>query len=357
MPKADKAARPLLASFAIAVNGTPLSRVVAAHVTSVVVDEDVALPGMFSFDLVGSDDRRAPASWVDSDLFAIGASVEIKLGYDERVTTLLTGEITALEPEFGVDHLPNLTVRGFDRLHRLQRGRRTRTFAQHKDSDAAGTIASQAGLSADTTDSGVTHDYLIQANQTDFEFLSARAAAIGYELRVSDRTVLFRPRRPTAGAKVTLSPQTDLLEFQPRMTAAQQVSDVSLRSWSVKDKKVVTSQARASEGVSAMGKGRTGPATAQSAFGSAAEPIIASSPLSAAEGDRFATARLTDAALAFISGDGLCWGHADVRAGSVIAIADIGTRFSGPYYVTRTRHRYSSHDGYTTEFGVQRNAS
>src|SRR5207247_109569 len=113
--------------------------------------------------------------------------------------------------EFAADHLPNLTVRGFDCLHGLQRGRWTRTFTQQKDSDVAERIASERHLSSDVVDSGVTHEYLVQANETDFEFLSRRAAAIGYELRGRDRTLSFRPRESATGGGVKLSTQSDLL--------------------------------------------------------------------------------------------------------------------------------------------------
>lgn len=358
MPKAQKADRPVLPSFTIAIGGDKLEAATAAHVVAVTIDQDVALPGMFSFDLVGSDDQKVQASWIDSDLFKIGRKVEVKLGYHEKVDSVMIGEITALEPEFGVDHLPNLTVRGFDGLHRLQRGRKTQTYTQQKDSDVASTIAGKAGLSADgVVDSGVTHDYLVQANQTNFEFLSERAAAIGYELRVDGEKLCFAPAQNREGAKVTLSLQSDLLEFHPRLTAARQVSDVSVRGWNVKEKTTIASLARAGDEVSAMGGEKTGPAAAESAFKAASEPVTAWTPVSQAEADRFTKGRIKDIALDYITGDGICWGRTDVRAGTVIEIKEIGKRFSGPYYVTRVKHRYSSRGGYVTEFSVRRNAS
>ena len=36
---------------------------------------------------------------------------------------------------------------------------------------------------------------------------------------------------------------------------------------------------------------------------------------------------------------------------------DLGTRFSGQYYVTSAVHRYTRRDGYITDFRVRRNAS
>jgi phage protein D len=56
-------------------------------------------------------------------------------------------------------------------------------------------------------------------------------------------------------------------------------------------------------------------------------------------------------------GEGVCTGRTDLHAGQVIKIEGIGARFSGRYYVTSTRHRYSHQDPYTTHFVVRRNAA
>ena len=355
MPKADKTSRPALPTFSIVIENDPFPRDIGAHVVSITVDDDVTLPGMFSFDLVGSDDRKA--SWVDSDVFSIGRSVEIKLGYDGDPATVIKGQITALEPEFGVDHLPNLTVRGYDRLHWLQRGRQTRTFIKQKDSDAAETIALAANLTPNVVDSGVMHDYLAQTNQTDFDFLSERAACIGYELRVRGKELLFGPADIGRSAGIVLSLQSDLLAFHPRMSAAGQVNALGLRRWSVADKSAATGEARTGDEMSAMGGEESGPAQTEAVFGSASDSVSRQPTLTQAEADRYARARFNDMALDFITGEGLCWGKPDLLAGAVVQIAEIGRRFSGPYYVTRAKHSYGRRQGYVTEFSVRRNGS
>src|SRR6187200_2144711 len=127
----------VLSAFDFLVGGTPLGPEDAAHVDTVEVDHEAGLPGMFAVRLVGTDDLGSELPWVDDARFAVGAPAELKLGYQGDLATVIVGEITGLEPEFRLDRPPSLTVRGFDRLHRLQRGRRTRTFLQQKDSDVA----------------------------------------------------------------------------------------------------------------------------------------------------------------------------------------------------------------------------
>src|SRR5436189_4324381 len=117
MAKADPKKALLTAAFEVAINGSPLPGPAAAHVASVTVDEDLGLPGMFAVELVGSEDQDEEIPWIDdTDLFSVGNVVELKLGYGDQTDTLMVGEITGLEPEFGASRLPNLLVRGFDRL-------------------------------------------------------------------------------------------------------------------------------------------------------------------------------------------------------------------------------------------------
>ena len=170
---------PLVPNFEITINGSPLPVEAKLHLMSLSVDHDVNLPGMFTLELTDSDSQDEETSWInDEELFAIGNVVEIELGYGNDLETLIIAEITGIEPEFAFDRLPSLTVRGYDRRHRLQRGRKTKTFVQQKDSDIASTIARDTGLTAQVVDSLVVHDYVLQADQTDCEFLQQRAKRI-----------------------------------------------------------------------------------------------------------------------------------------------------------------------------------
>ena len=340
------------------INGSPLPAEAEAYVAGVTVDESVELPSMFTLEMTGSDAQEEEVPWIDDQkLFAIGNVVEIKMGYVDDLETLLIGEITALEPEFVFDRLPSLMVRGYDRRHRLQRGRKTRTFVQQKDSDISSQIASEAGLTGQAEDSRIVHDYVLQANQTDLEFLRDRASRIQYEVVVEDKTLFFRPVANAQSEVLTLTMDDDLLEFYPRLSSAGQVSEVTVRSWSPKDKKELVGQAKAGDEVSTMGGQESGAAISESAFGAAIELLSASPVATQAEADQLAKARFNHLVLDLISGEGVCWGRTDLRSGKVIKIEGVGQRFSGQYYVTAAVHRYSPQSGYRTHFTIRRNAS
>jgi phage protein D len=352
-PLPQDIARP---AFAITVDGTALPIEVVLHVNRVSVDEDAGLPGMFAIELAAGDTDNETA-WIDDGTFAIGAAVEIKMGYGDSPQTLIAAEVTGLEPTFIRGGWPSLIVRGHDRRHRLLRGRKTRSFVQQKDSDIASAIASEAGLTAQATDSQVVHDYVLQANQTNMEFLQERAARIEYEVVVEGKTLHFRPVQNDQGEVLTLTPEDDLLEFRPRLSTMRQFGEIEVRGWSPKDKKEIVAKAKSGDEVSSMGGTDSGAAIAESAFGAAAVLLSDLPVFTQAEADQLARARFNRAVLELVLGDGVCTGRTDLHPGQVVKIDGIGTRFSGQYYVTATSHRYTQHDAYQTHFVVRRNAA
>jgi phage protein D len=356
MPKAEFS-QPLVPLFAVIINGSPLKAAELAYVTSIAVDEAVDLPGMATIELSGADTLGKRLPWVNDARFDIGHAIEIKLGYGGRLERLFAGEITGLEPKYTANGVPSLLVRGFDRLHRLLRGRKSRTFVKQKDSEIVSKVVQDAGLTAEATDSRVTYEHVYQHNQTDWEFLRVRAQRIGYEILAADKKVLFRPVANDGTEALTLTFNNDLLEFHPRLTSALQVDEVSALGWNVKDKKVFVGTSRVGDEVSKMGGQQSGGAIASKAFGAASEKIDFSSLTTQAEADQVARAKLNDAALRLIVGEGLCYGRTDLRAGKVIKLDGIDQRFSGLYYVTATVHSFTLRNGYQTHFNVRRNAS
>jgi phage protein D len=344
-----------IAQFAIRLDGTALDSAVAWQIQSITVEQSVELPGMFALELCGSDDWGAVTGWMDGDEpFGVGGEIEVSAGYSgTSLQPLMLGEITALESEFGANGPPRLTVRGYDLRHRLQRGRKIRTFSKMKDSAIASKIAQEAGLAAEAVDSKVDHEYLIQANQTDFEFLMDRARQINYEVLVRNKRLYFRPVANDAKPNLSLSMANDSLsEFRARLSTSGQVSQTSVRGWDVKQKKEIVS----AQGSQTSAMGRTGGAALVKKFGSARELVVTQPITSLAEADQLALAYFNQLALPLVRGEGTCPGCPKLQAGNVIEIKDVGKRFSGPYYVMTASHRYEHDSGYSTHFTVQRNA-
>jgi phage protein D len=345
----------LVTDFDILINGSPLSSEEETHIIDIMVDLDIAIPSMFSITLAGSSSRRDDLAWLDNEkLFSVGNTVEIRLGYyGDRLTSIFEGDLTGIEPEFAADRAPHLTLRGYDRRHRLQRGNQTRSFIKLKDSAIASTIASEVGLKANVKDSKIIHQYLLQSNQTNLAFLQERASLIGYEVLVEGKDFFFQPMGNGSGTSLTLDfAQDELLTFYPRLSSMNQVTDFAVQGWNVKEKKAIT--IKVGNVTSKMGGLVSGVDLTKKAFGGAIASTVDIPIFDQGEAKQIAEAQLNRTALALITGEGSCLGRTDLKPGQVIQMQGLGKRFSGQYYVTGVKHRLRPDQGYITTFKVQR---
>lgn len=342
---------PLVPAFDVLIDGTSCRMAFAGHVTSLTVEDDIGLPGMFTLELAGA--RAGDLPWLDDEArFAPGRRFEVRLGYAGRLETVMTGELAAIEPEFRAGGPPILRLRGYDARQRLQRGTRTRTFLDSTDSDIATELGRAAGLSVQARDSAIRHAYVVQANQSDMAFLRERAARIGYEILFRDGKLLFQPSGFDAGAEVTLKIGGELIEFLASASVAAQSSTVALRGWNVKEKNAVA--ATAAGGAVMSGTGAA--AWAERAFGGPVATLISDSPVATqGEADALAAARFEQGGLELVTVEGLTFGRTDLRPGAVVQIEGAGKRFSGRFYLHATAQRYAPGGGFTTRFWGRRN--
>ncbi|NEQ37483.1 MAG: phage late control D family protein [Okeania sp. SIO3I5] len=341
----------------ILVQEKAISPELEADFISVKVSEDLEAPGMFELKFVIWDLEKQEFTWIDETVFELGDSVEIQMGYNNNIETVMVGEITGLEPEFSQDTTPILVIRGHDLRHRLLRGRQTKSFTQMKDSDIVSQIAKAKGLTATVEDTKIKLEYVLQKNQTDWEFLQERAERLGYEVVVDNKTLYFRPPDNAEQKLFTITYGDDLRDFQPRLSTMNQVYQVQVQGWIPKDKAMVLGKAGAGKEGSIMGGSTSGAKEVQKAFGLSSDIIVNQSVSSKAEADNMSLGQFKDGLLNYITGEGTCQGYPSLRAGKVIEIAGVGNKFGGLYYLMTVEHSYSESQGYQTSFTVRRNAT
>ncbi|MBI1878918.1 MAG: VgrG-related protein [Chloroflexi bacterium] len=343
MPKAE-----YFTQFFIKIGGQDVPVELADDLAEVVVDTSLDMPDMFTM-LIHDYNLK----WVDSNLLDFGKEVEIKVetGSEQGnlAGTLIKGEITALEPHFSSDGRTSLLVRGYDKSHRLHRGRKTRTFAKQTDSDIVQKIAGEIGLTPQTDATNITYDFVLQNNQTNMEFLLARAARIGYQVYAAEGKLYFKKGDTPLGTGSELKFTETLISFQPRLTTSGQADKIIVKGWDPKGKKPIMAQATPNSSLNQGGTGKTGGATAQKAFGSAEAVIVDQPVFTSAEASSLATGLSNDISREFIQAEGTCMGDPGVKAGWTITIKGVGQRFSGKYFVTSAMHIYNA-EGYETRF-------
>lgn len=320
---------------------------------SVEVDDSLYLPDMFSITL---SDPGLEA--LNEDLFKPGKMVKISIepqsdGESEtQKVVLIEGEITAVEPELNPDDRTIVTARGYDKSHRMNRIRKTETYLNVSDSDLASRLAQRNGLQAQVTSTTPVYPYMLQANQTDWEFLLERAQRVGYRLFVEGSKLYFQPPPPSP-PETKLEWGISLSHFRPRVTTVDQINEVIVRGWDPKAKTQIVGRASSpSSGLSnRKDNGSSGGAMSQQAHSVQGKQVVVDRPVyNQSEADKVAQSVLDRRATSFVQAEGMC-GDPHVRAGTAIDVSSVGQRFGGKYLVTRALHRYTV-KSYSVQFWV-----
>lgn len=329
-----------------AVNGAWRAALLEADVT-----QELNLPTQFRARFSMVDFADSGLRGVDLDKFQPGDTLQVAMGIG-RPETLVEGELTALEPDFG--GYSTLEIRGYDRLYRLNFGTHRRLFRDKTDSDIARDLAREGGLSPRVSSSPLTHDLVIQENVSNFSFLRERAELVNFEIAVDGaRTFHFRPSREGKGKDLELSYPADLSDLNLRLRVLTKGEKVEALAWDMAKKQVTKGRATKPTAASKMG-GKAGGQSFGKRFPDGDVAII-DVPLrdKKAAGD-VAKAQYQAALQSFIEGEGTLVGTPKLRVGINLLLRGLGRRFSGLYYVTRCVHRFSHDHGYKTRFQVRR---
>ncbi len=331
----------------ITIDGNTLPSRYSDSLLEVSIDTTLHLPTMFVMRFLDEN-----IELLDEDVLLPGKEVEIKLGYgDSEPEVVVNGEITAVEPDFTEELTMIFTVRGFDRAHRLNRSTRTRVFVQMKDSDIVREIANDANLTLEVDETTQVHDHVFQDNQTDLGFLQERAQRLGFEVFVDDKTLVFRASEGRRG-NVPLIWGDTLRRFQPRLTLARQVDEVTVKGWDPTTKKEIIGQAQRGQTATKIKIGDDGGTMASEAFSSAQHIVVRRPIRNQAEADTLAQSMLNTFGAEFVEAEGIAQGNPVLVAGHIITVDNIGSRFSGDYMVTAATHTYSQ-DDYDVYFRVE----
>jgi phage protein D/phage baseplate assembly protein gpV len=343
MPQATE----LISQFYIKIDGSEAPQGIMDNLISIEVDDSLNLPDMFTIQL-----RDPKMEWTDSDTLGIGKEVEISVHGESGRAKLIVGEITACETNFKHEVGATMVARGYDESHRLNRGRQTKSFVQVTDSDIATRIARELGLKVSVDSTPEVHEYMLQDNQTNLEFLESRAKRIGFRVLVEKDTLYFK-RIPEGGtAEPVLEWGINLLEFNVRLTTSKQASEVEVRGWDPQAKREIVGKANRAQDMPEIGERRQGGQVAGAAFSTAGKEIVVNRVVGTqAEADALAQSLCEEMGGDFIQADGVCAGDPAVCAGAMVELKGLSNRFKGRYRITHALHHYDA-KGYATRFTI-----
>ncbi len=344
MPGAD----PDLPAFEVKAGGTVLDAPVAADVIEIDVHEEVNRHGRLTLLVQNWDADRRAVRRSDDGPFTPGADIEVALGYHADLTTVFQGVVCSLTAHFPARSAPTLRVEARSKSILMEHPPRSRQLDQCSDADVANAVAADYSLTADAAD-GVTRPAAVSDRTSDWDFLKARAGELGWVTYVRGDTLVLRPPSGEDPQVELVYPQS-LVELQLTQDITRAVDSVVGVAWDTGSLEASESE----EGAAAADVKLGDRAAHDTAVGDAGWPLRserAESPAVPASdaADAIAVGRQRRSALGHYFGTGVAQGSAAIRCDQWLTITGVGTRLSGPHYVSAARHRLSA-DGYRTEF-------
>ena len=349
MPQDDH--QTLAPSFVIYADGVRLSAEHEADVMKITIFDRLDAPSKFMIQM--SDPTRR---WTDGKDISICTEIKILLGYKDNLVEMMDGEITGINADYARNAEDCTTFIGHDRLIRLNRAIRTRSFNDMSASDIVRQLASDAGLKSDVEDAGPIIPFYLHRASTDFNLLIHFGEKYNCRFWVRDRTLHFKRVVPKRAEDVILEWGKSLMEFIPAMNTQKIFTDVEVRGWDKSFGKAVIGTASADDITQKVGEGLCGTAEVKQNFSMSYKHVLVSSEYEDEMGaEQAALDILTNNSMDFIKGTGLARGNTDLRADEIVGIKGLGKKFSGKYYLYSVKHTLSPFSGFLSEFLCARN--
>src|SRR6185503_18618250 len=122
-------------------------------------------------------------------------------------------------------------------------------------------------LTADVDDSVVVHDYVIQNNMSDYDFLMQRAALAGYRMYVDDKKLQFKKPKLGEAPSAKLIWRENVERFIQEVNTFDQVSKVTSSGWDPDKMENITGPAKKGDEYGTQGGTVTGEKLVKEMFG------------------------------------------------------------------------------------------
>jgi phage protein D len=334
-------------SYRISVDGGDIAKKHLVKVTNVTFEDAVDASHMFSFTV---DDPQL--KWLDSGVFEPGKIVEIEMGYQDALSSMMVGEIISFRQSFPSGGAPQMEVSGYDLFYQFTRMRKNKTWKDKKDSEVVEEI-----LKSDQVKHKLTYKIeatqsiypeIVQDGETDYAFLKKLAERNFFELLVDKKNIYFGPPKKNVQPITTLQYGKSLLSFSSELNMANQVSEVSVRGWDPNAKKEIVGKAKSMS----ASEGKSGGEMVTKLYGKVEQRITDRPVYSQQEADTLARALFNKLSVGLVRGNAECIGIPEIRAGGIIILKGLGQKLSQKYFIEKSSHNISG-SGYRTTFSVR----
>lgn len=341
-----------VAPISVRIDGQQLDPKVGNKVVEAVVKKSRLLPDS-AYVLLSDPERRL----VGGSLGRLGQTLEVLVGGPAAAAPkpLFNGVITALQPEFRRDGVL-MGLRAYDRSHQMTTGLHTRTYQNQTATDILKKVLASYGLQPKLDATRTVYPYLLQSQESDWDFVWRLARREGFCFFVDGGTAYFRPVDERTGTGPTFSygggaTGGRMFSFTPTISTANLPATVSATYRDQAGNEYTASIETSAGQISLTGES---PVSYDRTFGALKGSndlqlkdlvVVDQKELTAA------VEAARDRVLASsVEADATVEGNPDVKPGVAVQLRDLGNGYDGDYVVSGCTHVYRGAAGYTTRF-------
>ncbi len=286
--------------------------------------------------------------------FNAGAELSVHLGYKDDTQEVFNGEITGMGaslPEYGDS---TFRITASSRLHRLERGTKSRVIENKTPSKALQDIISLYNLQAETDPFGPQIAHWQQENITDFDLLVGLAKRYGKDVYCFGNKVYVKELMTHKKDEIIYEWGKSLSHFSSKKNTRWQISGAQVFGWDNMKAQGFAGKKAASEVKQKVGGGKDWTKLSRDWEGKWTHNVYDDGVGDIKQAEEAALAILRDRSFKLFRAEGAGEGNAKLSAGILVTVKYVG-EFSGEYIADYVVHRFSLETGYTTEFCLKRN--
>ncbi len=339
---------PDVCTYTILSGGTKISS--TYHVLSITVASEVNRIPTATIVLADGDPAKETFEVSDKPDFLPGKSIEIKAGYRSVETSLFKGIVVRHSIKIRQNG-SLLIVECKDKAVKMTVGTKNKYFIDQKDSEIIEALARKSGLTAQVATTTNKRKGLVQVDQTDWDFLLARANVNGLLVIAENGALKVIKPDFNQSPVETVTFGSSLLELDAEIDAMLQFKSVKARAWSSADQAMVVVDAKTP---TIKKQGDLDTADLAKVIDLDYLNIQHGGALPKSELQAAANARFLKAYMSKVRGRASFQGTSKAKPGVMLNLNGVGKHFKGPIFVAGVQHHIGDGNWETNiQFGLE----
>jgi len=291
----------------------------------------------------------------NDDVFSEGSEVSVHLGYKDDVEEVFSGEVTGFAPRFGEYGAPQMEVQIETKLHRLDKGIRTKAFESKTTAQIIKEIITNHNLKAEVEEFGPKHNYTEQRNITDYDYITQLACKYGKAVWCQGNTVYVKTEITPSDEDVVLEWGKSIISARAKTSMTKQLSAATCTGWSIMDCRGFAATATMKDIPLKIGGGYSWEDNSKGYDPKKIEQITTEEIIDEEDAAAVAKAYIQNRSFKFQSCDIKTQGNYHIKPGNRLMVKYIGKQSDGEYLIESVEHTLDMQEGFITKCHLIRN--